>query len=101
MHLLQPEIIEGFRNNGCLKQKIPALLALDQISNQRTEIILVSCRPFASKLRFYELGESSQWTLLMDDELAIELEAEIFGAIPAVYSYGSGTIKSPLSDPVL
>ncbi|AWX99920.1 beta-ketoacyl synthase [Marinomonas primoryensis] len=89
---ITPEIIEGFRTMGALAEDT-ALLALDQISNQKEPDHTRSCRPFAQNCGF-TIGESSQWTLLMDDELAIELGAEIFGAIPAVYSYADGHKKS-------
>ncbi|WP_392384997.1 beta-ketoacyl synthase [Marinomonas primoryensis] len=89
---ITPEIIEGFRTMGALAEDT-ALLALDQISNQKEPDHTRSCRPFAQNCGF-TIGESSQWTLLMDDALAIELGAEIFGAIPAVYSYADGHKKS-------
>ncbi|MCV2401442.1 beta-ketoacyl synthase [Marinomonas sp. C2222] len=89
---ITPEIIEGFRTMGALAEDT-ALLALDQISNQAEPDHTRSCRPFAQNCGF-TIGESSQWTLLMDDELAIELGAEIFGAVPAVFSYADGHKKS-------
>ncbi|RBP81726.1 beta-ketoacyl synthase [Marinomonas rhizomae] len=89
---ITPEIIEGFRTMGALAED-SALLALDQIKNQEEPDHTRSCRPFAQNCGF-TIGESSQWTLLMDDELAIELGAEIFGAIPAVFSHADGHKKS-------
>ncbi|MBJ7552842.1 beta-ketoacyl synthase [Marinomonas spartinae] len=89
---ITPEIIEGFRTMGALAEDT-ALLALDQISNQAEPDHTRSCRPFAQNCGF-TIGESSQWTLLMDDELAIELGAEIYGAIPAVFSHADGHKKS-------
>ncbi|WP_417537156.1 beta-ketoacyl synthase [Marinomonas sp.] len=89
---ITPEIIEGFRTMGALAEDT-ALLALDQITNQSEPDHTRSCRPFAQNCGF-TIGESSQWTLLMDDELAIELGAEIFGAIPAVFSHADGHKKS-------
>ena len=89
---ITPEIIEGFRTMGALAEDT-ALLALDQISNQEEPDHTRSCRPFAQNCGF-TIGESSQWTLLMDDALAIELGAEIYGAIPAVFSHADGHKKS-------
>ncbi|MBJ7538339.1 beta-ketoacyl synthase [Marinomonas transparens] len=89
---ITPEIIEGFRTMGALAEDT-ALLALDQINNQNEPDHTRSCRPFAQNCGF-TIGESSQWTLLMDDELAIELGAEIFGAVPAVFSHADGHKKS-------
>ena len=89
---ITPEIIEGFRTMGALAEDT-ALLALDQLENQSEPDHRRSCRPFAQNCGF-TIGESSQWTLLMDDELAIELGAQIFGAVPAVFSYADGHKKS-------
>ncbi|REG87021.1 beta-ketoacyl synthase [Marinomonas pollencensis] len=89
---ITPEIIEGFRTMGALAEDT-ALLALDQITNQEEPDHTRSCRPFAQNCGF-TIGESSQWTLLMDDALAIELGAEIYGAIPAVFAHADGHKKS-------
>mgnify|MGYP000197477603 CR=1 FL=1 len=89
---ITPEIIEGFRTMGALAEDT-ALLALDAIRDQKEPDHTRSCRPFAQNCGF-TIGESSQWTLLMDDALAIELGATIHGAIPAVYSYADGHKKS-------
>lgn len=89
---ITPEIIEGFRTMGALAEDT-ALLALDQITNQAEPDHTQSCRPFAQNCGF-TIGESSQWTLLMDDELAIQLGAEIFGAVPTVFCYADGHKKS-------
>ncbi|AEF53814.1 beta-ketoacyl synthase [Marinomonas posidonica] len=89
---ITPEIIEGFRTMGALAEDV-SLLALDKLSQHDEPDHTRSCRPFAENCGF-TIGESSQWTLLMDDELAIELGAQIFGAIPAVYSHADGHKKS-------
>lgn len=89
---ITPEIIEGFRTMGALAEDT-ALLALDQINNQEEPDHTRSCRPFAQNCGF-TIAESSQWTLLMDDALAMELGAEIYGAIPAVFSNADGHKKS-------
>lgn len=89
---ITPEIIEGFRTMGALAED-SALLALDQLENQKEPDHTRSCRPFAQNCGF-TIGESSQWTLLMDDELALEIGATIHGAIPTVYAYADGYKKS-------
>ncbi|RDL43727.1 beta-ketoacyl synthase [Marinomonas piezotolerans] len=89
---ITPEIIEGFRTMGALAEDT-ALLALDLLENQKEPDHTRSCRPFAQNCGF-TIGESSQWTLLMDDELAIDLGATIYGAIPAVYAFADGYKKS-------
>lgn len=86
------EIIEGFRTMGALAED-SALLALDAIKDQAEPDHRRSCRPFGNNVGF-TIGESSQWTLLMDDALAIELGAQIFGSVPAVYAYADGHKKS-------
>lgn len=86
------EIIEGFRTMGALAED-SALLALDALKDQTEPDHRKSCRPFGNNCGF-TIGESSQWTLLMDDELALELGAQIFGSVPAVYSYADGHKKS-------
>ncbi|WP_394182316.1 beta-ketoacyl synthase [Marinomonas posidonica] len=89
---ITPEIIEGFRTMGALAEDV-SLLALDKLSQHDEPDHTRSCRPFAENCGF-TIGESSQWTLLMDDELAVELGAQIFGAIPAVFSHADGHKKS-------
>lgn len=89
---ITPEIIEGFRTMGALAEDT-ALLALDALKDQDEPDHSRSCRPFGNNCGF-TIGESSQWTLLMDDALAIELGAQIFGAIPAVFAYADGHKKS-------
>ncbi|MBM6551201.1 beta-ketoacyl synthase [Marinomonas ostreistagni] len=89
---ITPEIIEGFRTMGALAEDT-ALLALDMLENQKEPDHTRSCRPFGQNCGF-TIGESSQWTLLMDDELAIELGATIHGAIPMVYAFADGYKKS-------
>ena len=89
---ITPEIIEGFRTMGALAEDT-ALLALDLLENQKEPDHTRSCRPFGQNCGF-TIGESSQWTLLMDDELAIELGATIHGAIPMVYAFADGYKKS-------
>ncbi|OUR80759.1 beta-ketoacyl synthase [Marinomonas sp. 42_23_T18] len=89
---ITPEIIEGFRTMGALAED-SALLALDAIKDQKEPNHRHSCRPFGNNVGF-TIGESSQWTLIMDDALAIELGAQIFGSVPAVYAYADGHKKS-------
>jgi acetoacetyl-[acyl-carrier protein] synthase len=56
-----------------------------------------ACRPFGNNIGMV-LGESAQFTILMDDALAIELGANIYGSVPSVFSHADG-YKSSISGP--
>jgi acetoacetyl-[acyl-carrier protein] synthase len=85
-----PEVIEGFRTMGALAED-EALMALDGRTdapdNRR------ACRPFSDNCGF-TLGESSVFAILMDDELAVELGANVLGAAVGVYVNADGFKKS-------
>ena len=44
------------------------------------------------------LGESAQFIILMEDNLALELGAKIYGSVPSVASHSDG-YKSSISGP--
>ena len=50
-------------------------------------------RPFGENAGF-TMGESAQFFVLMDDELALELGAEIYAAVPSVFVNADGFKKS-------
>jgi len=84
-----PEIIEGFRVMGALATD-EQLCEIDQSlvpDNRR------ACRPFSTNAGF-TLAEASQFFILMDDALAIEMGATIYGAIAGVYVHADGNKKS-------
>ena len=85
-----PSIIEGFRVMGALAED-HQLRKLDgdveQVDNRR------ACRPFSSNAGF-TIAESAQFVMLMDDELALELGANILGAIPDVFINADANKKS-------
>lgn len=87
-----PEIIEGFRAMGALAED-KDLLALDNLSALTDSDYRKACRPFGQNCGF-TIGESSQFALLMSDDLAIELGAEIYGAVPEVFVNADGHKKS-------
>nr|WP_315982394.1 beta-ketoacyl synthase [Aliamphritea spongicola] len=87
-----PEIIEGFRAMGALAED-KALLALDKLSELSDEDYRRACRPFGDNCGF-TIAESCQFTLLMSDDLALELGAQIHGAIPEVFVNADGHKKS-------
>ncbi len=84
-----PEIIESYRIMGALAED-KALMDLDHcdtVDNRR------ACRPFSSNVGF-TLAEAASFIVFMDDELAIELGAQIYGAVPDVFINADGFKKS-------
>ncbi|WP_372610327.1 beta-ketoacyl synthase [Halomonas sp.] len=87
-----PEIIEGFRTMGALAdddslKALDALELLTDLDYQR------ACRPFARNCGF-TIAESSQFVMLMDDDLALETGADILGSVPAVFVNADGWKRS-------
>ena len=79
-----PEVIEGFRAMGhSLKT---GLRALDGLSEHEIPNYRKTSRPFGLNCGF-TIGESSQYVILMNDLLAVELGATIFGSVPTVASH--------------
>lgn len=87
-----PEVIEGFRSMGALAEDSD-LLTLDNLAHLSDNDYRRSCRPFADNCGF-TIGESSQYAILCDDELAMELGANIYGAVPEVFVNADGHKKS-------
>ena len=87
-----PEIIEGFRVMGALAED-KDLLALNQVSELVAEHYRSACRPFGENCGF-TIGESSQFVMLMADDLALELGAQVFGSVPDVFVNADGHKKS-------
>lgn len=86
------EIIEGFRAMGALAED-KDLLALDKLTELSDADYRKACRPFGDNCGF-TIGESSQFVLLMSDDLALELGAEVYGAVPDVFVNADGHKKS-------
>ncbi|RTQ98944.1 beta-ketoacyl synthase [Halomonas nitroreducens] len=89
---ITPEIVEGFRAMGALAdddslKALDALELLTDIDYQR------ACRPFARNCGF-TMGESSQFLMLMDDALALEVGAEVLGSVPDVFVNADGWKRS-------
>jgi len=86
---IEPEVIEGFKAMGALAEdaQIAAIDNTEQADNRRAS------RPFAENAGF-TIGEASQFFILMDDELALELGATIYGAVPDVYVNADANKKS-------
>lgn len=85
-----PEVIEGYRAMGALAEDTE-LLALDPGRAEADHRRAV--RPFSNNCGF-TLAESAQYLVLMDDELALELGAQVLGAVPEVYINADGYKKS-------
>jgi len=85
---LVPEVIEGYNAMSALATD-EALAKLDggNVDYRRAS------RPFGDNCGFV-LGESGQYFVLCDDTLALELGAEIYGAVPDVFVNADGYKKS-------
>lgn len=84
-----PEVIEGYRTMGALAED-EQLMALDNshVADHRR-----ACRPFSSNTGF-TVAESAVYTVIMDDELALELGARILGSVGGIYVNADGYKKS-------
>ena len=87
------ECIEGFMNMSALATD-EAMARIDGIAVADPRRY---SRPFCDNAGFV-IGESSQYLILMDDSLAIELGADIHGAIPGVFMDADG-VKKSISSP--
>ncbi|MBV0932487.1 beta-ketoacyl synthase [Marinobacterium weihaiense] len=87
-----PEIIEGFRAMGALAED-KQLMALDDLAELAEQHYRQACRPFGNNCGF-TMGESSQFLVLMSDDLALELGADIHGAVADVFVHADGHKKS-------
>ena len=83
------EIIDGYATMGALasEEKLKKLDGTDEVDPRRTS------RPFGENAGF-TMAEASQYVVLMDDALAIELGADIHGAIGDVFINADGFKKS-------
>ena len=87
---ITPEVIEGYRTMGAVAED-EALLALDP---ERSEPdYRRAARPFSDNCGF-TLAEGSQFLVLCDDALALELGANILGAVADVFVNADGFKKS-------
>ncbi|MDO6747670.1 beta-ketoacyl synthase [Gilvimarinus sp. 1_MG-2023] len=83
------EIIDGYATMGALatEEKLKKIDGSDDTDPAR------SSRPFGENCGF-TIAESSQYIVLMDDELALELGADIHGAVNDVFINADGYKKS-------
>ncbi|MEX1669177.1 beta-ketoacyl synthase [Zhongshania guokunii] len=89
---VDPRIIDGYYTMGALASdadllKLDAAKGLSEPDHRRAS------RPFSSNCGF-TISEASQFIVLFDDELAMELGAQIHGAVPDVFVNADGYKKS-------
>ena len=84
-----PEIIDGYATMGALasEEKLKKLDGTEEADPRRTS------RPFGENAGF-TMAEASQYVVLMDDALAIELGADVHGAVGDVFINADGFKKS-------
>jgi acetoacetyl-[acyl-carrier protein] synthase len=87
-----PDVIEGFAAMGALAED-KALLALDADKGLTEPDWRRAARPFSTNCGF-TIAEGAQYIVLMDDELALELGATIYGAVTDVFINADGHKKS-------
>ncbi|WP_444944555.1 beta-ketoacyl synthase [Microbulbifer sp. ZKSA006] len=85
---LVPEVVDGYSTMGALAttENLRKLFP-GEIDYRRTS------RPFGENCGF-TLGEGTQWVILMDDALALELGASVYGSVAGVFTNADGTKKS-------
>lgn len=88
---ITPEVMEGYRTMGALAED-DELKKIDGITDGEADYQR-ACRPFAENCGF-TLAEGSQFILLFDDELALELGANIYGSVADVFVNADGYKKS-------
>ncbi len=88
-----PEVMEGFAAMSALgtDARLAKLDGGDICDHRRAS------RPFGENAGF-TMGESSQFFVLMDDELALELGADIYAAVPNVF-VNADSFKKSISSP--
>ena len=88
-----PEILEAYRTMGALAEdeELMAIDGADAVNNRR------ACRPFGNNCGF-TLAESSVCVVLTDDALALEMGANIHGAVAGVFVNADG-FKQSISGP--
>ena len=86
------EIMEGYAAMGALASD-RGLRELDGLAADTEPDYRRACRPFADNCGF-TIAESAQMVVLMDDELALETGASIYGSVSDVFINADGHKKS-------
>jgi len=89
---ITPEQIDGFMTMGAMATD-ENLAALDGLASGEKIDYTRTCRPFGENCGL-AIGEASQYVILMADDLALELGASIYGAVPGVFVNADGHKKS-------
>jgi acetoacetyl-[acyl-carrier protein] synthase len=89
---LCPDVIEGLSTMGALGTD-EGLLELDRRLGRTEPDLRRACRPFAENCGF-TIAEGSQFAVLVDDALAVEMGATIHGAVTDVLVHADGYKKS-------
>lgn len=84
-----PEVIDGYSAMGALATDAD----LRKLGGSHHVDYRRASRPFGENCGF-TLAESGQYVVLMDDELALALGADIYAAVPGVYVNADGYKKS-------
>ncbi|HEY3700407.1 MAG TPA: beta-ketoacyl synthase, partial [Spongiibacteraceae bacterium] len=87
-----PDVIEGFAAMGALAED-KDLLALDVDKGRTEPDWRRASRPFSNNCGF-TIAEGAQYIVLMDDALALQLGANIYGAVTDVFVNADGHKKS-------
>ena len=96
---ITPEIVDGFFAMSALSddKRMIELQAQNNEDLSNGPIQNKACRPFGNNVGMV-LGESAQFIILMEDSLALDLGAQIYGTVSSVYSHSDG-FKSSISGP--
>jgi len=96
---ITPEIVDGFYAMSALAddKRMIELQAQNNEDISRGPNQNKACRPFGNNVGMV-LGESAQFVILMEDSLAVDLGAKIYGAVSSVSSHSDG-FKSSISGP--
>jgi acetoacetyl-[acyl-carrier protein] synthase len=89
---ITPEVMDGYNAMGALASDRD-LRALDGLAEGDVPDYRRACRPFSSNCGF-TIAESAQILVLCDDELALELGAQVHGAVSHVFVNADGHKKS-------
>lgn len=87
-----PEVMDGYAAMSALATDAD-LAKLDGLNAGELPNHRRASRPFGENCGF-TLAESAQYAVLMADDLAVELGAQVFGAVPGVYVNADGHKKS-------
>ena len=96
---ITPEIIDGFYAMSALSddKRMIELQAQNNEDISQGPIQEKACRPFGNNVGMV-LGESAQFVILMEDSLAVDIGAEVYGTVASVSSHSDG-FKSSISGP--